>query len=147
MVAIPFCTGGVISVNAFSFLALSLIPHMGMISSKKWDSWAPKTTFVFVYFRFTFLHISSALQRVLSWSLPSSLPTTNMSSAIPNTFSSSLNITSTFLCNLSRAGDALNGSYLYLCLPDGHANVVKYDDFLLSLRLWPWSLHLEEISI
>ena len=34
------------------------------------------------------------------------------------------------------AGTALNGKHLYLYLPNWHANVVRYDVFLSSLRLW-----------
>ena len=33
-------------------------------------------------------------------------------------------------------GAALQGSHFYLYLPNGHANVVRHDDFLCNFRLW-----------
>ena len=59
-----------------------------------------------------------------------------MSSAMPNTFGKSLNISSIFHWNISPAGAAPNSSLLYLYLPNWHVNVVRYDDLSSNLRLW-----------
>ena len=48
-----------------------------------------------------------------------------------NTFSSSLNISSIFLCNILPAAAPPNGSYLYLYLPNWQDYIVKYDDFFI----------------
>ena len=37
---------------------------------------------------------------------------------------------------MSPTGAALNRGYLYLYLPNGHANVLRYDDFSSNFRLW-----------
>ena len=66
-----------------------------------------------------------------------------MSSAIPNIFGNSLNISSVFLWNMSPAGATLNGSHLYLYFPNWHMNVVRYHDHSSSFRLW----FLELVSI
>ena len=49
---------------------------------------------------------------------------------MPNTVGMSLKITSILHWNMSPASAALNGKCLYLYLPNGQANVVKYDDCL-----------------
>ena len=55
---------------------------------------------------------------------------------MPKTFGISLNISSILHWNMSPTGAALNGSHLYLYLPNWHANVVRYDDFSSNFRLW-----------
>ena len=59
-----------------------------------------------------------------------------MSSAIPNTFGISLKISSILCWNMLPAGTAPNSRCLYLYLPNGQANVVRYNDCISSLRLW-----------
>ena len=61
---------------------------------------------------------------------------TKMLSAMPKIFGISLNILFILHWNMFPAGTALNGSHLYLYLPNGHANVVRHDDFSSDLRLW-----------
>ena len=53
-----------------------------------------------------------------------------------NTFSTSFNISSLFLWNMSPTGAAQKGSYLYLYLPNWHETVVKYDECSSCLKLW-----------
>ena len=48
----------------------------------------------------------------------------------------SLKISSIFLWNMLPAGATPNGSYLYLYCPNWHANIVRYEDFSSSLKLW-----------
>ena len=92
-------------------------------------------------FRFTCRHICSTLCSVSSWSLPSmSYPTTKISPAMSNTIGKSLNISSVFLWNISPAGAAPKGNLFYQYLPNCHANVVKYDDFSSSFKLWQLEL-------
>ena len=55
---------------------------------------------------------------------------------MPKTFGISLNISSILHWNMLPTGTALNGSHLYLYLPNGHMNVVRYDDFSSNFRLW-----------
>ena len=59
-----------------------------------------------------------------------------MLSTILKMFGISLNISFILHCNMSPTGTALNGSHLYLYLPNVHWNVVRYNDFLSSFRLW-----------
>ena len=46
----------------------------------------------------------------------------------------SLNNLSIFFWNMSPAGTTPNGNGMYLYLPNGHENVVKYDDCLYNFR-------------
>ena len=97
---------------------------------------ASEMAFVLVSFRFTCLHICSNLRSVLSWSLPStSYPIAEMSSAMPNTFGNSLNISSIFVWNICPFEAAPNSNLLYLYLPNWYTNVIRYDDFLSDFRL------------
>ena len=51
-------------------------------------------------------------------------------------FGISLKISLILCWNKSPAGAALNGRHLYQYLPNGHANVVRYDDLVSNYRLW-----------
>ena len=71
------------------------------------------------------------------WSAPSSsYPITKMSSMMLKTFGMSPKISSVLHWNISPAGTALNGNHLYWYLPNGHANVVRYEDLVSNCRLW-----------
>ena len=59
-----------------------------------------------------------------------------MSSVMPNTYGMSLKISSVFLWNMLPAGAAPNGSHLYVYHPNWHTNMVRYEDFLSSFKLW-----------
>ena len=59
-----------------------------------------------------------------------------MLSAIPNTLGMSLKVSSILHWNMLPAGTALKGKCFYLYLPNGQANVVKYDNCLSNLILW-----------
>ena len=88
-------------------------------------------------FKLTSSHHLNTLWTAASWSTLSSLyPITNMSSMIPKTFGMSLKIPSILHWNMSPTGVALNGRCLYSYLPNGHVNVVKYDDLVSNCRLW-----------
>ena len=52
-----------------------------------------------------------------------------------NTFDISLNDSSIFCCNMSLAGATPNDSLVNLFLPNGLANVVRYDNFISNFRL------------
>ena len=88
-------------------------------------------------FIFVCLNIKITFPNVSSRSLPcSSKPAIKISSAIPNTSCMLLNNSSVFFCNMCSVGAGLNGSLMYLYLPNGQENVVNYDDF--SSRFWLW---------
>ena len=55
---------------------------------------------------------------------------------MPNTFGMSLKILSIFLWNMLPAGAAPNASHLYLYCQNWHANIVRYEDFSSSFKLW-----------
>ena len=59
-----------------------------------------------------------------------------MLSMIPKHFGISLEYFINYCWNMSPTGTAPNRSHLYLYLPNGHANVVRYDDFLSNFKLW-----------
>ena len=65
-----------------------------------------------------------------------------MLSAMPKALGRSLKISSTFCQNISFAGTALNSSMVNLYLPNGHANVVKYEDFCHILGYDKLSLYM-----
>ena len=54
---------------------------------------------------------------------------------IPYMFGMSLKISSILCWNMSPAGAALNGKHLYQYWPNGHAKVVKYEDFSSNFKL------------
>ena len=110
-------------------------PMKGKLVHLKWH-------FHLLSVRYSFLHIWSTLHGVLSWSVPSSYSTIKMSSAMPNTFGSSLNISFILFWNMSPYRAVPNSSLLYLFLPNWHANVVKSKDFCPALSCGIMSLHL-----
>ena len=59
-----------------------------------------------------------------------------MSSAMPNMFGISLKVSSILHWNILPAGAAPKGRCLYQYLPNGHANMVRYDDCISNHRLW-----------
>ena len=61
---------------------------------------------------------------------------TKMWSAMPKTFGISLNILSILCWNISPTGATPNGRCLYRYLPNGHANVVRYHDWVSNPTLW-----------
>ena len=58
-----------------------------------------------------------------------------MSSTMPQTFGIALDISSILHWNMSPTSIALNRNCLYQYLPNGHANVVRFDDFSSNFRL------------
>ena len=104
-------------------------PKKGMDVDLKWY-------FSLFNLRLTSLHLCSTLHTIALWSVPSSYPFTNISSAIPKTFGMSLNSLSILHWNISPTGAAPSGSHLYLYLPKWQANVVRYNDFSSNFRLW-----------
>ena len=82
----------------------------------KLDWWTPEMILVFMS-RFTFMQTGSTQHSVLSWSLPlPSQPTTNMSSAIPNTFGSSLNISSLFFLKHVTSCQSFVSVFISICI-------------------------------
>ena len=59
-----------------------------------------------------------------------------MSSAVPKTFGISLTIWSILDWNISPAGTGPKGRSLYWYLPNGHVNVVRYDNWVSNHKLW-----------
>ena len=66
----------------------------------------------------------------------SSKPAIKMSSTIPKTFGILVNNLSIFLWRISSTGAILNGSLMYWNLPNGQEDVVRYDNFSSSFKLW-----------
>ena len=60
----------------------------------------------------------------------SSYPIAKMSPAVPKTFGISIKISSILHWNILPTGTAPNGRHLYHYLPNGQANVVRYDDLV-----------------
>ena len=79
-------------------------------------------------------HISTTHCIVFCHGLHHCGPTKNKSSAMPNAFDNSLNISSIFLWNMPAAMAAPNGRLLYLYMPHRKENVAKYDHFSSSFR-------------
>ena len=55
---------------------------------------------------------------------------------MPKTFGMLPKISSILCWNISPTGAAPNGNHLYQYLPNGYANVVRYDDLVSNCRLW-----------
>ena len=55
---------------------------------------------------------------------------------MPKTFGISLQMSSILHWNMSPTGTAPNSRHLYWYLPNGQANVVRYDDLVSNCRLW-----------
>ena len=123
--------------EGFDFLWVWLYSSQYHLSKER-DGGAPKMTFCLcLILSWPLLYLCSTLCTTASWSTPlSSYPITKMSSAMPKMFGISLNISSILHWNMLPTSAAPNGSHLYLYLPNGHANVVRYDDFSSNFRLW-----------
>ena len=80
-----------------AFMSLGFTPFLDITSPKNGTDVHLKWHLSLFSFRFICLHIYSTLHSLSTWSLPStSYSTTKMSSAMPNTFGKSLNISSIF---------------------------------------------------
>ena len=120
--------GGGMSVNAWTFLASRLTPYWEITSPKKGFSVYLNRNSSLIHFRFACLHILHTLSNMTLWSLPSSsIPAIKMSSASLNAWGISLKNLSIFFWNLSHACSTPNGNHMYLHLPHGQENMVKYD--------------------
>ena len=83
------------------------------------------------------MHLCSTLCTIaLRYVSSSSYLITKISSTMPKTFGMSLNISSIFCWNMLPTGAAPNRSGMYLYLPNWQANVVRYNDFSSTLKLW-----------
>ena len=99
------------------FTCIRLYPISRNDFSKEMDTGTSKMAFVFSV-PDLLLYISGILH-VLPWPVPSSpYPTIKISTAMPNTFGISLNISFIFLWNMTPAEAAPNGNLVYLYLPN-----------------------------
>ena len=125
------------SVRALIFCGSGCTPFPDITYPRKGIEVHLKWHFSLFNFELTSSHLCSILCTAVSWSAPFlSYPITKMSSAMPNTLGMSLNISLILGWNLSTTGAAPNGSCLYQYQPNGHANVVRYDDFSSNFILW-----------
>ena len=129
--------GGSISIRTLILHGSGCILVLDITSPKHGMDVHLKWHLSLLSFRLTSLHLCYTFLTVLSWSLPVYLyHTIKMSSAMPNIFDMSLKISSIICWNILPAGGTPNGSYLYLYLPNCHANVIRYDDLSSSRKLW-----------
>ena len=106
MLGVPFLFLEEASLSALSaFLGLASLHAWIWFHQKHGTDVHLKWHLSLLSFRFTCLHIYSTIHSVLSWSLPSaSHNTTKMSSTMPNTLGTSLNISSIFHWYISTTG-------------------------------------------
>ena len=117
----PFYFRGSMSVSILQLSSIQSHTLPGNSFAERWNRCTPKMTFIFSMFtKFSFLHICSTLHIVLSWSAPLlSYPTIKISSAMPNTFGSSLNILSIFSGIGHMPGlPQMVAAYIYTCQTD-----------------------------
>ena len=132
-----FGTG--ISVSALNFYESGWMPSLDTTSPKNGIDVHLKWYLSLFNFKFTTWHCLSTLYTASSWSVLSlSYPITRMSTAIPNTFGISLNISSILHWNMSPTGNAPNGRCLYLYLPSHLFQGVWWCPFLAGAPAPPW---------
>ena len=116
---------------------------LGLIVFSLWMLFVQRTAFwctwmaLFIFgLKFSWWHICITCFGFLSWSLPlASYPTIKMSSAIPNTFGRSLNISLILSQSISPASATPNSSLVNLYLLNWHSYVIRYDDLFIKFQL------------
>ena len=129
--------GAFISISALIFGGSGWTPSLKITSPNNSIDVHLKWHLSLFNFKLTSLHHLQTLWTASLWSALSWLyPITKMSSLMPKAFGMSPKISSILHWNISPTGAAPNDNCLYQYLPNGHANVVRYDDLVSNCRLW-----------
>ena len=124
------------SVTAWILFVSGLTPSYDIIFPKKRMLIHLNRHLFLLSFRFACWNIHSKFSSISPWFLlHSSKSTINMSSAILKIFGKPQNNSSTVFWKISPTGTPLNGSLMYLYLPNGHENDVRYNDLSSSFKL------------
>ena len=131
IIVTTFCILGYHICKCLDFFRSRLMPCHEITPPKKGILICLKRPLPLFSFKFASLYIQSTLPNVSAQSLPCwSNPAIKMSSTILDTFGILLSTLSIFFWNMSPVGAAPNGNLVYLYLPNGQENVLKYEDFI-----------------